>query len=263
MKLKALAQVCIAFLGLGCSSVVKMPERAVDYDQAKTAWSQVLAKHVDSEGWVDFQALQKNPESLNTYLAFVRSSGPANRPELFTDSSEALAFHINAYNALSIYGVLEAGIPNSNSGFSKVTFFMLKKYQIAGVVRSLKDYEDNVIRKIGDPRIHWALNCMAVSCPKLPQVPFEGQKINQQLDQASRFFFSEKRNLRIDHDKKEVWVSEILKFFPEDFLAVSPSVVDYINKWSPEKIPQDYRVKYIPYDWTIINQAKKPTMRAN
>lgn len=262
MKLKALAQVCIAFIGLGCSSVVKMPEQEVDYEQAQKAWSQVLAKYVDSEGWVDFNGLQKNPESLNTYLAFVRSYGPANRPDLFGKANEALAFHINGYNALSIYGVLQAGIPESNSGFSKVNFFVLKKYQIAGTVRSLKDYEDNVIRKLGDPRIHWALNCMAVSCPKLPQIPFRGDQINQQLDQASRFFFSEKRNLRIDHDKKEVWVSEILKFFPEDFLAVSPSLVDYINKWSPEKIPLDYKVKFIPYDWTIINQARKPSIQS-
>lgn len=256
--LKLFFQLVVSVFCLGCSSVVVMPQAEVDYEQAKLAWAQVLEKYVDSEGWVDFPGLQQNPESLKTFLAFVRKNSPANRPDLFSDPMESLAFHINAYNALSAYGVLQSGIPESNSGLSKVKFFVFKKYEIGGNVRSLKDYEDNVIRKLKDPRVHWALNCMAVSCPKLPQIPFQGNKMNQQLDEGSRFFFSEKRNLQIDHAKKEVRVSEILKFFPEDFLAVSPSIIDYINKWTPEKIPTDYRVKYIPYDWTIINQAKKP-----
>lgn len=234
-----------------------MPEEQVDFPSAQKAWTLVLEKYVDADGWVDFQGLQKNPKDLNRYLSFVSLYGPNNRPDLFSNAKEALAFHLNAYNALSMYGVLEAGIPKSNSGFSKVTFFMLKKYKIAGTVRSLKDYEDNVIRKLGDPRVHFALNCMAKGCPKLPKLPFKGELLDQQLDEGSRFFFSEKRNFYFVHDKKEAWVSEILKFFPEDFLAKSPTVKAYINWWVPEKIPEDYKLKYIPYDWTIINQSQK------
>ncbi len=241
-----------------CSSLVKMPQAEVSFEDAKAAWAQVLKQYVDSDGWVDFKALKANPQLLERYVAFVANSGPQNRPDLFGNKNDALAFHLNAYNALSMFGVLEAGVPKSNSGFSKITFFVFKKYKIAGTVRSLKDYEDNVIRKMDDPRIHFALNCMAVGCPRLPQVAFQGKNLDQQLDAGAKLFFSEKRNFYLDPAKKQAWVSEILKFFPEDFLVKAPTITAYINYWAPEKIPDDYKLKYISYDWTIINQAAKP-----
>ena len=129
--------------------------------------------------------------------------------------------------------------------------------QIGGEVMSLKAYEDETIRKLGEPRVHFALNCMAASCPRLPRTAFNGAQIEEQLQAGAQKFFSEKRNLTLDNEIKVAYTSEILDFFPSDFLAKAPTLIDFINRYSKEKIPRDYRLEYFRYDWTVINQAKK------
>ena len=122
---------------------------------------------------------------------------------------------------------------------------------------SLKAYEDDVIRALGEPRVHFSLNCMAASCPKLNRVAFKGPALDSELQQGALYFFSEARNLRIDHGAKTVFVTEILSFFPEDFLRHAPTLIDFINRFSKEKIPADYKVEFIPYDWKVINSANR------
>lgn len=169
----------------------------------------------------------------------------------------AAAFHINAYNALSIYKVIETGIPETNAGLRKVFFFAFGKVQVGGQPVSLYDYENKVIRPLGDPRIHMALNCMSVSCLRLPREPFLPETLDQQLERETKYFFSEPRNLKIDTVNKVVTTSEILKFFPEDFLLTAPSLIALINRYragASAKIPEDFRVDDFPYDWTINRQ---------
>ncbi len=251
------------FLFSGCSTLVKTPDYAVSKNDAESGWAKVLKNNVDQDGWVDFETIQKNPKDLNDYVSFVVKKGPSNSPEMFTNDQDKLAFYINSYNALSMFNIIDSGIPYTNSGLKKVKFFVLKKIPIAGKVMSLKDYEDDTIRKVGDPRIHFALNCMAVGCPKLKQKPYDGKNLNQELDNAARFFFLEERNLRFDHDKKIAYVTEILDFFPQDFLKKAPTLVDFINLYSSVKIPSDYKLKYISYDWKVINQKFKEQKRLN
>ena len=55
-----------------------------------------------------------------------------------------------------------AGIPETLAGVRKIGFFALGKVQVGGEAISLYDYENKVIRPLGDARIHFALNCMSV-----------------------------------------------------------------------------------------------------
>jgi hypothetical protein len=71
---------------------------------------------------------------------------------------------------------------------------------------TLYTYENRVIRAMGDERVHFALNCMSVGCPRLPRQPFLGAELDQQLDEARRFFFSELRNLQFDQRTRTVRV---------------------------------------------------------
>ena len=246
----------LSFLS-ACTTLVKVPDRQVSRAQAEKSWQNVLTRFVDTDGWVDFESLKNNREDLDQFIAFVSRSGPRNSPELFTNAADKLAFYINSYNALSVFNILDSGIPESHSGLKKVKFFAFKKMPIGGEVMSLKTYEDDIIRKQGDPRIHFALNCMAASCPQLPQVAFVGAQLEEQLQSGTKKFFSEKRNLNLESDKKIAYTTEILSFFPEDFLAQAPTLVDYINRYSSDKVPADYKLKFISYDWTVINQANK------
>ncbi len=253
---KLIGLILLGFLS-SCTTMVKMPAQVVNQKQAEESWKFVLTNYVDQDGWVDFEAILKNPEPLNQYVAFIKDHSPKNSPEMFKTASDQLAFYINSYNALSMYNVLDSGVPETNSGLKKVKFFVFKKMPIGKEVMSLKTYEDGTIRTLDEPRIHFALNCMAVSCPKLPQVPFEGSMLDAQLEAGAKFFFSEKRNLVIDHEKKTAYTTEILDFFPKDFLVKAPSLIAFINKYAVEKIPDGYKLKFFDYNWTIINQSRK------
>lgn len=113
------------------------------------------------------------------------------------------------------------------------------------------NFENDVIRPLGDPRIHFALNCMVVSCPRLLRAAFNTDKIDQQLDEAARTFIGESRNVRVDGGKREVWLSSIFKFYTEDFLAHEPGLIAYVNRYRADKIPTDFAIRFQDYDWTV------------
>jgi hypothetical protein len=250
----------LAFLS-GCASVqrptldpktVSTPAGPPPYQ----AWARVLDKYVDIEGRVNFSAVAKDRADLDRFVAYVYDHGPNNRPELFTTPESVLAFHINAYNALAMHKVIETGIPRSLAGFRKVGFFALGKVQVGGAKISLYDYENKVIRALNDPRIHVALNCMSVSCPRLPKDVFLPETVDMQLNRESVRFFAEARNVDVNQEAKTVTLSEILKFYTSDFLSQAKSLVAYVNLYRTNKVPDDFIVKFSDYDWTINRQPE-------
>ena len=216
------------------------------------AWSHVLRHHVNPAGQVDFAGVARAPAPLNRYVAWIAENGPRTQPALYPDRASTLAFHLNAYNALALYNVIDAGIPRSLGGLNKIRFFWLRKIRVDGRAMSLYDYENSVIRTLGDPRIHFALNCMSVACPVLPRVPFEAIGLDAQLEAEARKFFADPKHLKIDWANARVQVSEILDFFPEDFLAVAPSLLEYIARYAA--LPPNASLEFIPYDWTVNRQ---------
>ncbi|MBX9716656.1 MAG: DUF547 domain-containing protein, partial [Burkholderiaceae bacterium] len=121
------------------------------------------------------------------------------------------------------------------------------------------NFENEVIRpytrRLGEPRVHFALNCSALACPRLPRTPFTGADLPQQLERESRAFFARSDNFRVDHSGRTVWLSEILDFYPEDFVPThGVNLIDYANRFVVEPAPLDYRIRYTPYDWTVANR---------
>ena len=236
----------------GCASVPHpvsgpMPAGAPPYD----AWARVLEKYVDDRGRIDFGGVAKDRADLNRFVAYVYDVGPNNQPQRFPTPEHVLAFHINAYNALALHKVIESGIPQSLAGVKKIGFFYLGKVQVGGEAISLYDYENKVIRALNEPRIHVTLNCMSVGCPRLPREPFLAEKLNAQLDREARLFFNEARNVDVDDAARTLRLSEILKFYTDDFLAQAPSLAAYVNRYRTVPVPENYAVAFIPYDWTI------------
>lgn len=242
-----------AFL-TGCASKVVTP--TVTLNDPQEAWARVLDTYVDDRGLVNFAALNANPKDLEGYVNYIARVSPETSPKLFPSADSKMAHYLNAYNALSMYNVLLKRIPQDNNTLSKrVRFFYETSFEIGGKRLSLYSYENDLIRKLGDPRVHVALNCMAMSCPRLPRKPFTGDKLQAQLDAQAVEFYNENRNVRVNPATKTVHFSEILDFFTEDFLVKAPSLIAYANQYRKEKIPADYRVDFIPYNWTINNQA--------
>ena len=244
-----------ALLG-GCSTLVPAPAAPPSTPQAALdAWARVLDRFVDERGDVDFPALARDRADLDRYVRHVADSPLAQWP----DGSQRLAHMINAYNALSMFNVLQSGIPATHAGLNKVTFFVLRKLDIGGQSMSLYSFENDVIRPYarGEPRIHFALNCSAVSCPALPRVPFGASTLDAELDRETRAFFARRENFRIDPTTSTVWLSELLDFYPTDFVPVAAdSLLAYANRYAPQPAPPGFTVRFTPYDWTIANSRR-------
>lgn len=241
----------------GCAQLVPAPGRAPESDRAaaESAWARVLERRVDEQGRVDFAGLERDRSDLDRFVAWVYAVGPNNQPELFGTRAEVLAYHINAYNALAMYNVLAAGRPRSLSEYGLVRFFYLRRLRIGAEAMSLYRYENEIIRPLGEERVHFALNCMAASCPRLPRSPFRAATLDAVLEQETRRFFDEARNVSVDAARRTVRLSEILGFFPEDFLGKEPSLIAYVNRYRAQPLPPDYAVESIPYDWSVADQG--------
>jgi hypothetical protein len=217
----------------------------------------VLDRFVSGDGRVDFDGLVSDRADLDVYVEFVAEIAPWSHPDLFPTEADRLAYHINSYNALAMSGILDDGVPDNLGGVIKrLRFFKKKKFAIGGREMSLHAYENEVIREFGEPRIHFAINCMSGSCPRLRRELFRGDRLEQQLEAAAREFFNQDRHLRVEPERERAYVSEILKWFKEDFVSqrVASSILEYANRYRTEPIPDDYSVTFIPYDWTVIAQ---------
>ena len=252
----------ILVLGLqACSTLVATPQPfgtvsttdpiPENKNNALQAWARVLQNYVNDSGFVDFAGLSRNPADLHSYVRYISQTKATNLEQ----KNERLAHYINSYNALSMFNVISSNIPQSNAGlFARYQFFIARKHIIGGEPISLFAYENDIIRQLNEPRIHWALNCSAVSCPALPREPFDGARLEEQLEREAKRFFAQPRNMRIDHPGKTVYLSEIFDFFPEDFVpAHAPSLLAYANRYAVEAADLSYRTAFTPYDWTIAN----------
>ena len=225
------------------------------------SWQTVLQQFVDSEGRVDYRALAADRGQLDRYLALVTEISPESHPQLFPSRGHQLAYYINAYNALVFDGVLDLG-PGattvwgwSTSGYG---FFVKRKVVVGGRRTNLRDLENQDIReRFQDPRIHAALNCASIGCPRLPREAFDGETLDEQLDAAMVEFVGDERHCRVDPAKGVVALSKIFDWFKSDFVEHEArqenpggGLIDYVNRYrGPEdQIDVDLGVEFLPYD---------------
>ena len=226
-------------------------------EPALAAWARVLERFVNQRGEVDFESLARERADLDRYVQHVA----ATKLDSLPDGPRRLAHMINAYNALSMFNVVQSGIPATHAGFNKVSFFVLKKFDIGGQRMSLRGYENEVIRPYArarnEPRIHFALNCSALACPALPRRPFTAEALDAELERETRAFFERPENFRIDASSGTLWLSELLDFYPEDFVPrPAASLLEYANRYVTDPAPPAFKVRFTPYDWTIANSRR-------
>ncbi|MGH7337388.1 MAG: DUF547 domain-containing protein [Myxococcota bacterium] len=230
-------------------------------------WSGTLERFVDDQGRVDYAGLARDRALLDRYLESLERTSPDTSAALFPSRADQLAFWLNAYNAVVFARVLDRGAETPSvwgDGFLGIGFFTADRARLGGRLLSLKELEDDIVReRFRDPRVHAALNCASISCPRLPRRAFEGATLEVDLDAAMRELVSDPRHCRIDRTARTVWLSKIFDWFEKDFTAFekergtpSPTVVDYVNRYrTPEqKIPRGLRVRFLEYDKRLNRQ---------
>ena len=252
--------ILLSLLMAGCATIVQPPSvlqtgnvKILD-ELALRSWAQVLESSVDWRGRVDFHNLEINRESLDNYVSYIAEVSPEKNPERFPTVEDQLAYYINSYNALAMYGILAHDFPaDFHSLLDRAKFFKFTRFKIGGKEISLYDFENDVIRPLGDPRIHFALNCMVKACPRLPQAPFHAENLNATLDRLTREFVNHSGHVQVLKTAGLVRLSAIFRFYKKDFVNPknSSSLIAFINRYRDKPINENLKVEFIAYDWTV------------
>jgi hypothetical protein len=164
-----------------------------------------------------------------------------------------LAYWINAYNAYTIQLILRhhpiASIKDIQPGVAFVnSVWDMKFIYIEGQELDLNNIEHNILRKMDEPRIHFAVNCASISCPKLRNSAYTAENLNAQLDQAARDFINDPTRNAIGNDSAQL--SSIFNWFTGDFTK-NGSLKDFINQYSNTKLSPEASIDFMEYNWKL------------
>lgn len=198
---------------------------------------------------VDFQKIDKHLELLKTVDL-----------ELLKTDQEKKSFWINVYNGLTNYWIIRKKIKKSM--LERPFLVFMAKATIGGFRFSLDDIEHGIIRantaspiKLWkqfskysaaanlaveqlDPRIHFALNCGAVSCPAIAF--YDAEHIDIQLNNAEAHFVEQE--FVVDKHQKSIQCSKLFRLYKKDFR----------DQYLSDKRYKGFKIQYRPYDFSVL-----------
>lgn len=206
------------------------------------SWNELLSKHVDSEGNVDYAAFVEDKEKLAEYLDHLDKNAPSDT----SSKNEKLAYYINLYNAATVKLIINnypiKSIKDISSPWDK------KWVLVNGKKLSLGNIEHKILRKMDEPRIHFAINCASYSCPKLINNAFLPKTMEEQLEAATLDFVNDSSRNKISENK--VKLSNIFKWYKGDFTD-NGTLIEYLNRYSKTKADKKAKISYLTYDWGL------------
>jgi hypothetical protein len=239
-------QTMVTIALLACSAVAANAgtEAVIDW----SAWDAILRAHV-VDGMVDYDGVRADPGFDATVEAIAGADLAGH------DTETRLVFLINAYNVLSVKGILDGHSPRT--AFGKLRFFFRVKYDVAGDRITLNALEHKRIIPLGEPRIHFAIVCSSISCPPLRSEAFSVDRLDEQLGENAVIFLNDPTKNAFDLERGEARVSKIFKWFAKDFGGSSESIQRFIAPYITDKAVAEllasgrFKVRYMAYDWSL------------
>ena len=156
-----------------------------------------------------------------------------------------MAYWINAYNAFTIKLILNNWPVNNIKNIGNESPWDIEFIKIEDQTYNLNAIEHKILRKkFNDPRIHFAVNCASVSCPKLLNEAYNANKLDQQLTSRAKDFINKTSKNIIKENK--IIISNIFKWYKEDFIQKG-TLIDYINQYSNIQINKNAKIEYKTY----------------
>ncbi|MFT5323782.1 MAG: hypothetical protein ACI8P0_001633 [Planctomycetaceae bacterium] len=230
----------------------------------------LLAKYVDADGYVNYTAWQGSRQDRQALLTYLASLGKAN-PQLRCTREARLAFWINAYNALTIEGILQEyptdSIRNHTAKLFGYNIWKELPLIVGSSQYSLEHIEHSILRKMSEPRIHFAIVCASVGCPRLRNEAYVATKLEKQLADNARDFFSRPGNFKYDTSRSTMQVSSILSWFAEDFGSSQSQRFTVLKPYLPVAaqklaVSPNTRLSYLDYNWSINDQSRRVAGRS-
>ena len=238
-------------------------ERIAIGDVSHQAWDELLRRYVDPDGLVDYASWKQSTEGVRRLDDYLAALSQADERREAT-SSQRLAFWINAYNAVTVRGILReyptTSIQNHVSRAWGYNLWRDLKLIVGDRRVSLGEIEHAVLRPMSEPRIHFAIVCASRGCPRLLNEAYSAERLDEQLHRNTLAFFADPTKCSADEARHELHLSPILTWYAADFGSSTPAVLQRIADWLPEpaqavaRLP-NARVSYLDYDWTLNDQA--------
>jgi hypothetical protein len=207
-------------------------------------------------GLVDYAMIKENTDELDHLVAFI-----ANADDTYKSDK---AFLINAYNLLVIDKVVNnypISSPQSIEGFFTKQDVIIGKEDM-----SINDIENKLIRPVfKDARVHFALVCGAKGCPEITKYAYQSDKIEQQLENKTIETLNDPNFIKYNFTTKELGLSEIFKWYADDFKTDTTNVIDYISKYSllMSEIEKNSKTTYYTYDWRLNQYESKEKVQVS
>jgi hypothetical protein len=222
--------------------------------------AQLLQRHVQGDG-VDYEGLRGEAGLLEESLEALSRVEPSS-----LSRAEQLAFWINAYNACTLALIVRQPVTTGSiMDIPEGDRWKWRGWQLGGELVSLDHIEHEILRPMGEPRIHFAINCASRSCPPLAPRPYRGTQLEAQLDAATRAYLADPAHgLRLDAPAGSppvLYLSRIFEWFAGDFEKVAGSVDGFVRRHAPAGVqetlaehPDPLEVRYLEYDWSLNGQ---------
>lgn len=243
---KLLLLIALTFLPWAAQADVPLPSYERDLDGLlKDHVEPTTADGIDYNG-VDYNAWGKDPRH-----AQVRDAILAVDPASLSSKEEQLAFWINAYNVLTIDLITRTDEQKSIKDLGNVFDSPWDKYtwEIHGKEHTLNNIEHDIIRKMGEPRIHFAVNCAAKSCPDLRAEAYSADKLDAQLEEQANLTLGNQTKGYRKEKGNAVRVTKIMDWYGDDF--DNGDLNSWLETYKPDEVNSDSKVSFFKYDWSL------------
>ncbi len=202
----------------------------------------ILQKYVSEKGNVNYKSLKTNWSELGDYVAELSTNLPTDN----WSKNQKLAYWINAYNAMTIDLILRhypiESIKDIKNPWKQLHWKLGEKWY------SLDEIEHQILRKMDEPRIHFAIVCASYSCPKLHNKAFTASDLDTQLADATKEFLSDTERNSVSENSLEL--SKIFQWFSKDFKQ-NGSLIDFLNQYSDIQISNKAKISFKDYNWDL------------
>ncbi|WGD33559.1 DUF547 domain-containing protein [Olleya sp. YS] len=205
-------------------------------------WNTLLQKYVSEQGHVNYQKFKNDKTSLALYIDTLSENVPTDD----WSRAEKLAYWINAYNALTV-DLIVKNYPIESIKDIKDPWEQ-RLWKLGNKWYNLDEIEHKILRKMDEPRIHFAIVCASYSCPKLQNTAFTAENLDAQLTNATKEFLSDTKRNEITKNKLKL--SKIFRWFDDDFKQ-NGSLIDFINTYTTTNISEDAKISYKDYNWDL------------
>ncbi len=225
----------------------------------------LLRKYVSPEGvrYAEWRASTEDRAALDVYLEGMQEIQVSRLHASPDGRTEALAFWINLYNAATLRLVLDGYPVGSIKELGELLKSPWEKdlVVVEGRRLTLNEIENDMIRPVfQEPRVHFALNCAARSCPPLRAEAYVPERLDEQLDDQTRRFLVDETNNRMEPDGR-LRLSKILDWYSKDFGGSSRAVAEWVRPYVPAlarlQDAEGIDVRYGSYEWALNDASDR------